>query len=186
MARVEPIRSMVDIDKFKQELLKDSERDYIMALIGLNTGLRIGDILSFKVEDVYGREFIRLYEQKTTKYKRFPIKGITEEIMDYVDRTGLEMNDPLIPSRERDSSDSLKNITTRQAYNVLKSAADQIGIESFGTHSLRKSFGYHYYKKTKDVVKLMTIFNHSSQSVTLLYIGVTDEEIEESLDDFYL
>lgn len=186
MARVEPIRSMVDIDKFKQVLLKKNKRDYIMALIGFNTGLRIGDILSFNVEDVYDKNFINLYEQKTNKYKRFPIKGIKDEIREYIDEAGLREGDPLIPSRETDENGYLKNITTRQAYNVLKEAADEIGIDYFGTHSLRKSFGYHYYKKTKDVAQLMTIFNHSSQSVTLLYIGVTHEEIEESLEDFYL
>ncbi|WP_252456770.1 hypothetical protein [Macrococcoides canis] len=50
-----------------------------------------------------------------------------------------------------------------------------------GTHSMRKTFGYHYYKKTKDIALLMDLFNHSSQFVTLRYIGINQDVINESI-----
>ena len=56
-----------------------------------------------------------------------------------------------------------------------------IGNYSIGTHTMRKTFGYTYYKVTKDVATLMDIFNHSSQAVTLRYIGITEEAIENSI-----
>lgn len=186
MRLVEPIKDMRTIDMFKNEIKRRSERDYIIALIGFNTGLRIGDILSLKVNDVYRKDFIDLHEQKTNKFKRFPIRNIGVEIDRYIEYERLELNDPLFPSREKNDDGSLKNITTRQAYNRLKEVAEYLNIDNFGTHSLRKSFGYHFYKKTKDIAKLMYIFNHSSQSVTMKYIGMTDEAIEESMEDFYL
>ena len=49
---------------------------------------------------------------------------------------------------------------------ILKTAAIECGIENIGTHSMRKTFGYHYYKKTKDVAMLMDLFNHSSPAIT--------------------
>ena len=48
---------------------------------------------------------------------------------------------------------------------------------------MRKTFGYHYYKKTKDIALLMNLFNHSSQSVTLRYIGVSQEVINTSVSE---
>jgi len=48
------------------------------------------------------------------------------------------------------------------AYIILKSAARQIGLREFGCHSTRKTFGYYFYQKYKDVAMLQRIFNHSS------------------------
>lgn len=78
------------------------------------------------------------------------------------------------------------NISTTQAYRVLAKAGDWIGRKDIGTHTMRKTFGYHYYKRTKDVATLMEIFGHASQSITKRYIGIRDDEIEETLQDFHL
>lgn len=61
-----------------------------------------------------------------------------------------------------------------------------IDLEAVGTHTMRKTFGYHYYKRTKDVATLMEIFNHSAPSITKRYIGITQDEIDKSLEDFML
>ena len=58
--------------------------------------------------------------------------------------------------------------------------------EGIGTHTMRKTFGYWFYKQTKDVAKLQSILNHSHPSITLTYIGITEEEIQDSLNDFVL
>ncbi|MCQ9844315.1 site-specific integrase, partial [Staphylococcus aureus] len=56
-----------------------------------------------------------------------------------------------------------------------------IGLSEIGTHSMRKTFGYHYYKQTKDVALLMAVFNHSSQYITLRYIGINQDVMNESI-----
>lgn len=58
--------------------------------------------------------------------------------------------------------------------------------EKIGTHTLRKTFGYHHYEKFKDVVMLQKIFNHSSTEITLRYIGIEQDEIDESYVNFVL
>jgi len=52
--------------------------------------------------------------------------------------------------------------------------------------SLRKTFGYHFYQETKDVVLLQNIFNHSAPSVTLRYIGINQDIINNAIDEFSL
>ncbi|MGW8655087.1 tyrosine-type recombinase/integrase, partial [Nocardia salmonicida] len=69
---------------------------------------------------------------------------------------------------------------------ILNEAAAHVGLEEIGTHSLRKTFGYHYYQKTKDVAMLQEIFGHSAPSITLRYIGINEQMIDESLEDFSL
>jgi len=69
-----------------------------------------------------------------------------------------------------------------QAYRILNHSAKSIGLNEIGTHSMRKSFGYHYYKKTKDIALLMELFNHSSQTVTLRYIGISQDVLNNSIN----
>jgi len=47
----------------------------------------------------------------------------------------------------------MQPITRIQAYRILSNAAKQVGVEEIGTPTLRKTFGYHFYKKTNDVAK---------------------------------
>ena len=74
-----------------------------------------------------------------------------------------------------------------QAYRILNKAAVRVGINGeIGTHTLRKTFGYHMYMKTKDVALLQELFNHSSPSVTLRYIGINQDRLDQAMDDFRL
>lgn len=186
LALVQPIRDKKILDKFKKEVLKRNKRDYIIVLIGINTGLRIGDIVPLKSKDLYKKTHISIQEQKTGKSKRFPIMHIVDEINYYIEENNLSEDDYLFESRQVDQDGIKRNISTTQAYRRLKAVAEYLNIEDFGTHSLRKSFGYHYYKQNKDIAKLMTIFNHSSEAITMRYIGITQEAIDDSMTNFRL
>ena len=75
-------------------------------------------------------------------------------------------------------------LTRVQAYNILKEVGEEFGVENLGTHTMRKTFGYHYYKKTKDVATLMKMFNHSDPSITLKYIGIIQDEMNRARREF--
>ncbi|WP_431808998.1 tyrosine-type recombinase/integrase [Lysinibacillus sphaericus] len=77
-------------------------------------------------------------------------------------------------------------MSTAQAYRALQKAADALGRDDIGTHTMRKTFGYHHYKSNKDVATLQHIFNHSVPSITLKYIGITSDEINATMEDFPL
>lgn len=72
------------------------------------------------------------------------------------------------------------------AYKILKKAANEIGLVDIGTHTMRKTFGYHFYQKTKDIVLLQKIFNHSSPDVTKRYIGMDQDMMDKGIDGFGL
>ena len=65
MEFVEPIRDKRKIELVKVILKKNDFRDYMLFLMGINSGLRISDILKLKVSDVRGKQYIEVKEQKT-------------------------------------------------------------------------------------------------------------------------
>ncbi|MHC8965765.1 tyrosine-type recombinase/integrase [Priestia aryabhattai] len=182
---VQPIRSLEQLEDMKWALKRHcSERDYILFLIGINTGLRVSDLLKLKTEDILKlknkqRKEWFVKEGKTAKKRKVNINNnLYPEVLAYAETLESEW---LFPSRKGD-----KAISKIQAYRQLQKAGDFAEIESIGTHTMRKTFGYWYYKKSNDIIKLQSILNHSTPQITLRYIGITQEEIDNSLDDFYL
>jgi integrase len=178
---VQPLRTAKEIEDMKWALSRYcSERDRFMFTFGLNTGLRVSDIVPLKVQEVRNKTHVVLREQKTGKVKRFllPMK-LREEIESY----SAQMNDDdyLFPSRKGNG-----HITPTQAYRALVKAGEALGRDDIGTHTMRKTFGYAYYRQTKDIAFLQEIFNHSAPSITKRYIGITQDEIDKTLEGFSL
>lgn len=81
---VEPIKSIEDIQNIKR-ILSKKPRNALLFSFGINSGLRIADILSLNVKDVKGKDYIELREKKTNKYKKFPInENLKVEIEEFV------------------------------------------------------------------------------------------------------
>ena len=169
------------IEAMKRELLRTGYRNYMLFLVGINTGLRISDILSLKVKDVRNQTYLTLREKKTSKIKRLKITGIGQELDDYTENMG---EDQYLFASQKGHNEP---ITRVQAYRILNKAAEAIGLnEDIGTHTLRKTYGYHFYQKTKDVALLQELFNHSSPSITLRYIGINQDVMDRAMNDFVL
>jgi integrase len=172
---VEPIRDKKQIEGMKRYLRGGSLRDYLLFVLGINSGLRISDLLALNVEDVKGKDRITIREQKTGKSKDFPLSETCKKaIQEYLQQPGL-VPGCLFPSRKGVS----RPITRVQAYRILNEAARRVGIkEAIGTHTLRKTFGYWAYQQGVDITRIQKLLNHSAPSVTLTYIGITKEELD--------
>lgn len=170
MNTVEPIRDIKVVLDIADYLKTGNQRNYVMFMFGIYSGLRISDILLFRVRDVKGKEFISQREKKTQKEKRFPINRELKAILDdYIkNKRDFEF---LFKSPNKPNAP----ITRQQAYNILSEAGRQFGLDGIGTHTLRKTFGYHLYRQTQDAALLMDIFNHSDIHCTLRYIGVDQD-----------
>jgi integrase len=177
---VQPIRDLEQIENMKWALKRFcGERDYILFCLGINTGLRITDLLQLKTKDVKGKKSITVIEGKTKKKRKVLLEAVYEELNAYI--STLKGTEWLFPSRKGDNP-----ITRIQAYQQFKKASEMAGVEAVGTHTLRKTFGYWFYKQYKDVAMLQSILNHSKPDVTLRYIGITQEDIENKLQGFKL
>jgi integrase len=174
---VQPIRNKDTIQQIKKFLKRRSERNYILFLFGINTGIRISDILKLRVRDVQGWS-IYLKEGKTGKPREVKMpKELKRAVREYT--KDKHKNDYLFPSREKDKKGKPKPISRGMAYIILQDIADEFGLERIGCHSLRKTYGYHFYDQTKDVAVLQEMLNHSDPAITMRYIGVTQDKLNK-------
>lgn len=149
-------------------------------MAGINLGLRISDLLQLRVKDVK-KQYLSLREKKTGKEKRIKIyKTLRKALDQYI----KDRDDQECVFRSKEGLN--KPISRSNAYNILRESAEYVGLDSIGTHTLKKTFGYWHYKKFKDVALLQEIFNHSIPDITLRYIGITQDTMDRTMDDFGL
>lgn len=178
---VQPLRSQTEIDDFLFWLRRTSqpERDTFLFLLGINSGLRMSDIVKLKVKDIKYDKRPIIVEKKTGKRKILYLDNMQDQIMAYI--KDKQDDEWLFPSRQQGG-----HLKVNSVYKQYQQIAKQLERTDIGTHSLRKTFGYHYYRKTRDIATLMELFNHSSERITKRYIGITSDEIGNTLADFRL
>ena len=165
----------------KKYLLEDFEERHHMPPAQLQREAFEYLKLADSVQDVKDKSFVEIIEKKTGKYKKFPLnKKIQNLLREYIDEND-EGSDPLFMTIYNNRLDRTS------AYRIINTACRQAGItDNIGTHTLRKTFGYHHYRQFKDIALLQKIFNHHSPGVTLRYIGIDQEEINQSYINFIL
>ncbi|MGF2616428.1 tyrosine-type recombinase/integrase [Rossellomorea vietnamensis] len=170
MEFVEPIKNTCHIHKMKKILHCHSQRDFLFFVLGVNTGIRISDLLQVRVKDVWDGEKAREFYTPAAGIENsfYLNKVVRTALVDYLAESSLNAEDYLFKSRKNEFP-----ITRQQAYRIINKAAQEAGVEGkIGTHTLRKTFGYHAYKKGIAVSILQKIFNHATASETLKYIGI--------------
>lgn len=177
---VQPLRTQQEINDFLFCLRrnKNAKRDVFLFLIGINSGLRMSDIVKLKKKDIISSKNPRIIEQKTGKTRILYLSSLQDLIQEYT--VDLNIDDYLFPSTKGG------HLKVNTVYQMFQKVADLLDRDDIGTHTLRKTFGYHYYKRTKDVATLMEIFGHSSEKITKRYIGINEDEISETLLNFRL
>ena len=187
---VEPLRDEEKIVEIRKILRarRTGRRDEALFVLGINTALRISDLLALHVGDVLdadgniGSE-VELREKKTGKAKCFPLNQAIQDVLsDYLtalrNRGPVRRSSPLFPSRQGGMA-----LSRWRAREILARAGEAVGLNHVGTHSLRKTLGYHVYNRTGGNLGLVQkLLNHSYSSDTLRYIGIDREQ----MDDTYL
>ena len=177
---VEPIRDEKDIERIKR-ITYQSPRDHLLFIMGINNGLRISDLLKLKVGDVRGLKpggMLNITEGKTRKRNVLGInKAVHKALKRYLDEVQPADEDYLFRSRKGGVLDK------RSVHRLVNKWAADAGVKGhFGTHTLRKTFGYmHRTKCGTGFEVLATRFNHSSPAVTMRYLGISSKEVDDIL-----
>lgn len=198
----EEIKAMIDVlNKHINEApdgnkRKIAYRNKLLFLIGINLSLRISDLITLKwnfflKNDMTFRDFYKIQPKKTKKTGKYVTlyfnETIKKAIMDYIKQYPIEsMDDFVFKSRKGNGA-----ISERSVWKIIVDTSEEAGIEhNVGTHSLRKTFGYHIWHNAEDkekaLVMLMVIFNHSSVAITKRYIGIMGEEMEDMFNGLNL
>ncbi|MBY0122050.1 tyrosine-type recombinase/integrase [Bacillus sp. S/N-304-OC-R1] len=179
MEYVEPIKDIEKIIAIKENLRRKSLRDFLLFVFGINTGIRVHDLLTLKVNDIWDgegiKEFLEVSDDKGAIKVHYINSKVNAALQDYLSTLHVEKDDFLFKSKKNNLP-----ITRQQAYRIINQAAKEVGIAGkIGTHTLRKTFGYHAFRKGIAISILMSIYNHHTHAETLRYIGV--DKCEENL-----
>lgn len=181
---VDPIRDPDMVRRVKREAELMGRQQYLLVLVGLNTGLRVSDILQLRVSDFRFRGYVVRREKKTGKHTEIRLHPA---VVAEVNRLVSDWEDErlLFKSGRPDNADPW--IDRNTALIWIKEICRRAGYKGpVGCHTLRKTYGYHFYQKNKDIATLMLHFNHSSEAVTLRYIGITQDMINAKTRNFRL
>ena len=178
--KVEPIRELKDIKSIKK-LLADNPRDLCIFSVGINTNLRASDLSRINAGDVKnlqeGDDF-EIKEKKTGKVRRITLNKSVVDSIQALLKSGQydDNNTPLFCSQRGN-----KVLEVPSIHRLVKSWCKQINLKgNYGSHTLRKTFGYQHRMAGTSIPELMTIFNHSTQKQTLDYLCVQPEEIKSA------
>jgi integrase len=176
--KTEPIRDREDIRRIK-DLLVSKPRNLALFTLGINTNLRASDLVNLRTKQVQvltPDQSFEIREKKTGKMRRLTLNnGALKAVHDWIRFGNLSPETPLFLSQRNGTA-----LTVSSVNRLVKGWCKAIGLQGqFGSHSLRKTWGYHAWKAGIDLPRLMIIFNHSSQKQTLDYLCIQSEEIQE-------
>ncbi|EGR0712977.1 site-specific integrase [Vibrio alginolyticus] len=146
--------------------------------IGLNLALRISDLLSIRFEDIHDDRLI-IRESKTGKLANIQLNTKAQQ---HIARLREQHPDHIYLFQSY-RCQQLKNkppqpITRRAVSMAFQQVGQELNI-ALGTHSMRKTRGYFLYQSTKDIGRVMKMLRHTSEGVTLRYIGITQDEVDK-------
>uniref|UniRef100_UPI0040566B2E tyrosine-type recombinase/integrase n=1 Tax=Acetatifactor sp. TaxID=1872090 RepID=UPI0040566B2E len=192
MSTTQPIRDLQKLKAFEEyyRYVKPNRRNYLLIVFGLNSTLRISDILQLTYGDIYDYErrewktHLVVIEQKTGKTNRIymnrEIKECLESYSDYL----LHCASDWLFKGQISTEQPLSRY---QAFRIIKKAASHVGLDtSVSCHSLRKTFGYHAWKQGIPPALLMDIYNHSSYQITKRYLGIEQDDKDKVFENICL
>ncbi len=196
MNTAQPIRKQEDLENLKRYYreIRPNARNQLLVILGLNTALRISDLLDLQWQDVYSfewekyREHICLVEQKTGKKSRIYVnQNIVKALQEYWASLLREKKTPSPQDYLFSHTNKNEPITRVQAFRIIKKAASYYHIPGvICCHSLRKTFGYQAWRQGVSPALLVNIYNHSSYEVTKRYLGIEQEDRDRIFQDIQI
>ena len=161
---------------------------YMLLLLGFSTGLRIGDLCTLRVKDVWDRERICIIAEKTGKMTDIYVReDVRRAIMAGLkDKNNQKPDDDswALSSRQRSRADGAeKPISRQRCYAIMKEIAAKAGFdEHVGCHTMRKTFAWNLYESTgRNLAIVQKQLNHSSQEATIHYLGLDQKVMDNAI-----
>ena len=184
-----PIKDSNILHEVQDTLLNNfryGRRNYTIFQVGKATLLRVSDVLALRRNEIFNDDgtikknaYIR--DKKTNKPNTLYLKPVNQDLIDYLQwlNENKIQSDWLFPSIKHPD----RHITEKQYYKVMAKTGDLLGINYLGTHTMRKTGAYRVYMQTNyNIGLVMSLLNHSSEAMTLKYLGLDQVSRERMLD----
>lgn len=184
-----PIKDSNILHEVQDTLLNNfryGRRNYTIFQVGKATLLRVSDVLALRLNEIFNDDgtikknaYIR--DKKTDKPNTLYLKPVNQDLIDYLQwlNENKIQSDWLFPSIKHPD----RHITEKQYYKIMAKTGDLLGINYLGTHTMRKTGAYRVYTQTHyNIGLVMSLLNHSSEAMTLKYLGLDQVSREQMLD----
>lgn len=184
-----PIKDSNILHEVEDTLLhnfREGHRNYTIFQVGKATLLRVSDVLALRRNEIYEadgtiKKNAYIKDKKTGKPNNLYLRPVEQDLVDYFNwltKNNIQ-SEWLFPS----SRDSSRHITEKQFYKVMAKTGDLLGLNYLGTHTMRKTGAYRVYVQTHyNIGLVMELLNHSSEAMTLTYLGLDQVSREKILD----
>ncbi|KRM22686.1 site-specific integrase [Latilactobacillus graminis] len=175
-----------DVQDCLKNDFKAGQRNYTIFQVGKATLLRVSDVMRLKLNDVFDhngivKSTVFIHDKKTGKPNNLylaPVKSDLEKYWQWLQSNELQ-SEWLFPS----TTNSDRHITEKQYYKVMAKVGDLLNLNYLGTHTMRKTGAYRVYTQSNHNIGLvMSLLNHSSEAMTLSYLGLDQASKQEMLD----
>lgn len=165
---------------------REGRRNYTIFQVGKATLLRVSDVLALRRNEIYEtdgtiKKNAYIKDKKTGKPNNLYLRPVEQDLVDYFNwltKNNIQ-SEWLFPS----SRDSSRHITEKQFYKVMAKTGDLLSLNYLGTHTMRKTGAYRVYVQTHyNIGLVMELLNHSSEAMTLKYLGLDQVSREKILD----
>ncbi len=184
-----PIKDSNVLHEVQDTLLNNFQfgrRNYTIFQVGKATLLRVSDLLALRRNEIFDddgsiKKTAYIRDKKTNKPNTLYLKPVKQDLQDYY--AWLQKNNIrsewLFPSTTHHD----RHITEKQFYKIMAKVGDLLGINYLGTHTMRKTGAYRVYTQSNyNIGLVMTLLNHSSEAMTLKYLGLDQVSREKMLD----
>jgi len=189
---VQPVREGEAIRAIKGALKEKSPRNFLLWVLGTNTGLRISDLLKLKVKDVQDRkgnikDSLDITEQKTKRQKNIEINPEAKFALEYFfKKTGIyDLDEYLFKDTRKGKEHINKPISRVRAWQMINDWAREAGIKTkIGTHTLRKTYGHQAHQAGIDIIYISEALGHRNIETTRRYLGITQDDVKKAFKNF--
>lgn len=166
----------------------ENDKDYKMSLlisVGSFFGLRISDILGLTWSQILNVDEFTLIEKKTQKKRTIRINPqLKKHILNCYQNINSSSIEDYILISQKGGVFSIQQINHKLK---LMKKKYKLNVNNISSHSLRKTFGRQVYNQNSEnaefaLVRLMSIFRHSSMQITKSYLGIKKEELLSTYD----
>ena len=185
-----PIKDSNVLHEVQDTLLHNfryGQRNYTIFQVGKATLLRVSDVLALRRNEIFNNdgEVVKnahIRDKKTGKSNTLYLKPVKNDLNDYfhwLNEKNIQ-SEWLFPSIKNPN----RHITEKQFYKIMHKTGDLLGIDYLGTHTMRKTGAYRVYTQTNyNIGLVMSLLNHSSEAMTLKYLGLDQVSREQMLDE---
>ena len=186
-----PVKDSYVLSEVQDTLLHNFRagvRNYTIFQVGKATLLRVSDVLRLKQSDVFDdngeiKRHAFIKDKKTGKQNTLYLRPVMNDLTNYknwlVQKNYYQQTPWLFPSTRTPQ----KHIDERNYYDIMFKTGKLLNIPYLGTHTMRKTGAYMVYVQSNyNIGLVMKLLNHSSEQVTLNYLGLDQVTRENLLD----